>query len=81
MGSALMPAVILSAFYLNGRISLGEADRGCLLMDEHSRRVFRCHNVLFCVFCRLVGRAQTSLRRHGELGAERVRGAEDPIGR
>lgn len=31
--------------------------------------------------CRLVGRAQTSLCRHGELGPERLRGAEDPVGR
>jgi len=30
---------------------------------------------------RLVGGAQTPVRRHGELGAERLRGAEDPIGR
>lgn len=32
-------------------------------------------------FSRFVGSAQTSLRRHGELGAERLRGAEDPAGR
>lgn len=32
-------------------------------------------------FSRLARRAQASLRRHGELGPERLRGAEDPAGR
>ena len=32
-------------------------------------------------FSRFVGGAQTSVRRHGELGSERLCGAEDPIGR
>lgn len=30
---------------------------------------------------RPAGGAQTSVRRHGELGPERLRGAEDPAGR
>lgn len=37
--------------------------------------------MLLCAVFRLVSRAQTSLRRHGELGAERLCGAEDPVGR
>lgn len=37
--------------------------------------------VRVCVVFRLVGGAQTSLRRHGELGAEHLCGAEDPVGR
>lgn len=34
-----------------------------------------------CVIVRPVGGAEASLRRHGELGAERLRGAEDLVGR
>lgn len=72
-----MPAVILSK-PASLFILMVESHRS-LLMGKR----FQCerYNKLFPVVCRLVGGAQTSLRRHGELGAECVRGAEDPAGR
>lgn len=51
-----------------------------LLMAAQIQRMLKGCNGLLCFVVRLVGGAKTSLRRHGELGAERLRGAEDPIG-
>lgn len=68
------------AFYFNGGISLAETDWDFINAGTH-QPVLKSHDVLLCVVFRLVGGAQTSLRRHGELGAERLRGAEDPVGR
>lgn len=52
---------------------------GSLLREKQS--VFKSRYMQLCVVFRLVGGAQTPLRCHGELGSERVCGAEDPVGR
>lgn len=54
-----------------------------LLMQENIQHVLKSRNVLLLSWLvyRLVGCAQTPLRRHGELGPECLRGAEDPVGR
>lgn len=56
--------------------------------DRRRRRRSSCRSaaqqeaVTACLCCcRPAGGAQTSLRRHGELGPQRLRGAEDPAGR